>query len=181
MAEISDEELTELRGAQKLMSQLLKSPKTRNMTEKAVKELYPETVTTDDVVAPYVAQIDALGKKFDAFVKSQEDNKLDSKLDTQLNYLKSEREFTDDGIEKIKKFMVERSIPDAIDAADLWEKRHPPMQQEPSILAPTDWGFGRKTDDADLKLLFEDEDAWAEKEAGRAWAEETKKRGQFIT
>lgn len=181
MAEISDEELVELRGAQKLMSQLLKSPKTRTATEKAVKELYPETVTTDDVVAPYMEEIKGLRAEVKDFLKSQQDTQLDTKLNTQLNYLKSEREFTDDGIEKIKKFMVERSIPDAIDAADLWEKRHPPIQQEPSILAPTDWGFGRKTDDADLKLLFEDEDAWAEKEAGRAWAEETKKRGQFIS
>jgi hypothetical protein len=48
-------------------------------------------------------------------------------------------------------------------------------------MQPLDWGFGKKTDDPDLKMLFEDEDAWADKEARRAWSEETAKKGQILT
>ena len=36
-------------------------------------------------------------------------------------------------------------------------------------------------DRTEAKLLFEDEDAWAEREAGKAWSEEAAKRGQIIT
>jgi hypothetical protein len=48
-------------------------------------------------------------------------------------------------------------------------------------MQPSDWGFGRKTEDANTKLLWEDEDAWAEQEARRVWAEETAKKGQIVT
>ncbi len=82
---------------------------------------------------------------------------------------------------KVDDLMVEKEIPDIIVAADHWERQNPPKTQEPSIMAPSDWGFGKKTDDEDLKLLFSDEDAWAEKEARKAWAEETAKKGQILT
>ena len=82
---------------------------------------------------------------------------------------------------RAKKLMVEKSIPDAIVAADHWEKLNPPQPQPLAGFQPTDWGIGRKTEDKDLKLLYEDPDAWAEQEAQRAWAEETAKKGQIIS
>ena len=38
-----------------------------------------------------------------------------------------------------------------------------------------------RRDDPDLKALFEDEDRWAEKEARKAWDEETRKSGRILT
>ena len=181
MVEITDAEAKILGGSKALLDKLLANPKTKRAAEKLIKEVHPEAVITDDIVEPYMAEFNELKKDFKEFVKDFKGAKLDSKLETDIAYLRKERDFTDDGIEKLKKLMVEKEIPDIVVAADHWERQNPPKVQEPSILSPTDWGFGRKTDDADLKLLFEDEDAWAEKEARRAWSEESAKRGQIIT
>lgn len=180
MAEIEDGQLRVLQGAQSLLDKLLKSPKTRRATEKLIKEHYPETQTTDDLAAPYVEKLDGLEKKLDAFLKKNEDDKAESDFQGQLNQLR-DRGYTDEGLEKIKKLMKEKTIPDAIVAADHYEKLNPPVQQQPSMLSPSDWGFGRKTDDKNLELLFKDEDAWAEQEARLAWDEEVRKKGQIVT
>ena len=181
MPEISDAELRVFQNAKTVLEKLTNSPKTKRDAEKLIKEHYPEVVTTDDVVEPVLSEVKALGKRFDDYINGEKGNKLDSKLAKDIDYLKSERSFTDDGIETLKKLMVSKEIPDIVVAADHWAALNPPKPQEPSILAPTDWGFGRKTEDADLKLLFEDEDAWAEKEARRAWSEESAKTGRIIT
>ncbi len=185
MAEISDENLRVLNGSKALLDKLLGSPKTRRQAEKLIKEHYPETVTSDDMAEPFVKEVsgkvDDLSKEFKEFRKSLEGSKLDDKLSRDIQTLRAERDFTDEGIEKLKKLMVEKEIPDIIVAADHWERQNPPKTQEPSIMAPSDWGFGKKTDDEDLKLLFSDEDAWAEKEARKAWSEETAKKGQILT
>ena len=181
MAEFSDDQARTLLGAQALLDKLLKSPKTRMETERLIKQHYPETTITDDIAAPYMSKIDSLEKKLDSFLKKNSDDADESRFQNQLNQLRSDRGYTDEGLDKIKKLMVEKSIPDAIVAADHYEKLNPPKAQEPSTFTPSSWGFGKKTDDADLKLLFEDEDAWAEQEANRAWAEETAKKGQIIS
>ena len=180
MVELSEEEARLLRGSKVLMDRLLKDPKTRRQAEGLVKQLYPETVTTDDVAAPYIERIDKLQEKFDAFLKTQEGDKLDAKLNGQIQQLR-DAGYTDEGIEKIKEIMVKESIPNAIAASKLWDQANPPKPAENSNFSPTDWGFGRKTEDADLNLLFKDEDAWAEREAKKAWDEETRKNGRIIT
>lgn len=179
--EMTNEEATSLRAARTLMDQMLKSPKTRREAEKLVKILHPDTTTTEDLAAPYLAEVREIAKEFRDFRKGVADEKLDSKLNQQLNELRTTRSYTEDGIEKIKKVMVEKSIPDAIAAADHWERQNPPTVNVESNFAPTDWGFGRKSDDADLNLLFSDEDAWAEREARRVWQEEAQKKSQIIT
>jgi len=180
MAEISDDQLRVLNGSKALLDKMLGSPKTKRATEKIIKEHYPETLTTDDVAEPYLEEVKGLRKDFEEFRKDLQGKKLDDRLNNEIAELKGQ-DWTDDGIEKLKKLMIDREIPSIKDAAAVWEKRNPPKPQEPSIIAPTDWGFGRKTDDPDLKELFTDEDSWAEKEARKAWAEETAKKGQILT
>ena len=179
--EMTAEEAKVLRGSKALMDALLKNPKTRRDAEKLVKTLYPDTTTTDDLAEPYVKKIDGLEAKLDKFLKAQEDEKLDSKFNQQINELRTTRSYTDDGIEKIKKVMLEKGIPDAIAAADHWERQNPAPANVESNFAPTDWGFGRKTEDADMKLLFSDEDQWAEREARKVWQEEAQKKSQILT
>lgn len=179
--EITEQEAKILGGAKALQDRLLGSPKTKRAYEALVKELYPDTVTTDDIAEPYVKEIKELRKEFTEYVKNSKGKELDSRLDRDIAMLKTDRDFTDEGIEKLKKLMVDKEIPDIVVAADHWERQNPPKAQEPSLISPTDWGFGRQTEDPDLKLLFQDEDAWAEREATKAWNEESKKRGQIIT
>jgi|SRR5579864_2941133 len=180
MPEISDQELNVLKGSYALLDKMVKG-KNRRQVERLIKDVMPEAQTTDDVLEPVDTQLKELRKELADFKKEQEGKSLDSQLDTDIKRLKEDRDWTDEGIEKLKKMMLERQIPSIVDAADLWEHRNPPKVQEPSILSPTDWGFGKKTDDKDLELLFKDEDAWAEKTAREVWSEESKKRGQIIT
>lgn len=179
--EISEEEAKLLRGSKTLMDQLLKSPKTRRQAEKLVKELYPDTQTTDDIAAPYIERLNGIEEKLDKYFKSQDVEKVESKLQSDLDYLVKERSYTPDGLEKIKEIMVKKSIPDAIVAADHWERLNPPEAQAPSAFQPSGWGFGEKSDDADVALLFKDEDQWAERMATKVWNEETKKSGRILT
>ena len=178
--EMTEEEVKLLRGSKVLMDRLLKDPKTRRQAEGLVKQLYPETTTTDDVVEPYVSEIKELAKEFREFRKAQDGEKLDAKLNSQIAQLREDG-YTDEGIEKIKEIMVKEQIPNAIAASKLWDKANPPKPAENSNFTPSNWGFGHKTEDANLKLLFEDEDAWAEKEAKRTWDEETRKSGRILT
>ena len=180
MAEISDDELRVLSGAKKLLDQLIQNPKTRRDAEKLVKKLHPEAVTTEDVVEPYVSEIQELKKELKDFLKAQADDKLDSKFNGQIRQLRDQG-YTDDGIDKVKKIMIDEQIPNALAAAAFWEKQNPPKAPEPSGLNPSDWGIGRKTEDADMNLLFNDEDQWAEKEAQRVFAEERAKNGRILT
>jgi len=185
MVEINDEYARILNGSKALLDKLLQSPKTRRAAERLIKEHYPDTVISEDITEPYVKEmnekVDGLTKEFKDFVKDFKGSKLDDKLARDIQTLKSERDWTDEGIEKLKKLMIDKEIPDIIVAADHYDRIHPPTKQGPSLMAPLDWGFGRKTEDPDMKLLFEDEDAWAEQEARKAWSEETAKKGQIIT
>jgi uncharacterized protein YyaL (SSP411 family) len=52
MPEITDDEYAVLQGSKKLMDQLLKNPKTKRETERAIKVLHPETVISEDFDAP---------------------------------------------------------------------------------------------------------------------------------
>jgi hypothetical protein len=178
--EMTEEEVKTLRGSKVLMDRLLKDPKTRRQAEGLVKQLYPETVTTDDVASPYIERIDGLEKKLEKYFKEQEGKELDSRLNEQIAQLREDG-YTAEGIEKIKEIMVKEQIPNAIAASKLWDKANPPQPSENSNFAPTDWNFGGKQDDPDLKLLFEDEDRWAEKEARKAWDEESRKSGRILT
>lgn len=174
MIEITEEEARLLRGSKTLMDQLLKSPKTRREAERLVKTLYPDTQTLDDAAAPYIERLDKTEKRLDEFLKGQQESKLEAKFESQVQALRDEG-YTDEGIEKIKEIMVKEQIPNAIAASKLWDKQNPPKAQEPAGFQPTGWGIGGTTEDADLQLLFKDEDAWAEKEARKVWAEEAKK------
>ena len=183
MAEVNDQELAQLRGAKALLEKIT-TGKTRREAEQLIKKVVPEVNTTDDVLEPYVSQITALDKKIDDFINHSKGERLDAKLARGINKLRSDRDYTDEGIEKLKKMMVDKQIPDIEVAADHYERLNPPVQQEPSLISPTSWGFGRDVDGPDkesVAALFKDEDAWADREAQKAWSEEVKKRGQIIT
>lgn len=181
MVEITEEEARVLRGSRELMDKLLKNPKTRAAQEKLIKELHPEAITTEDQLSPYMSEIKALRDDLKEIKKARDDEKLDAKFHAQIAQLKEDG-YTDEGIEKIKKIMVDEQIPNAIAAAAFWEKQNPKAPVPQSLLSGTDWGWGRKTgEDKEIDLLFNSPDEWAEREAQKAWAEEVAKKGQIIT
>lgn len=170
MAEINDQQAQALLGAKRLMDQLLSDPRTRATTERAIKQLHPSVQTTDDLAAPYVQRFVDLEKKIDGYMKHQAEREIDGQLNSSFGRLRAQG-YTDEGIEKIKKIMVDEKIPNPEAAAAWWEKKNPPEPQLPSTFSPSDWGLGRDNGDEDLKLLFKDEDGFAERETRRVFDE----------
>lgn len=180
MAEIEDSELARLRGADRLLAELRGSPKHRRSVERAIKDHHPEFQTEDDRMAPYIEEAKSAAKSIiEESVKKQREQELENTFQSKLaSYRLSERNpdgYTDEGIDKIVALMKERTIPDVDAAVALFEKMNPAKAEPPSGYVPTSWNFGNKADD-DSKLLFEDPDAWAEKEARKVWEEEARKQ-----
>ena len=164
--EIDETELRTLRGAQQLLDQLQSNPKTRRPFQATVKTLHPDAITDEDRLqdAPEIKKLNSLEERFDAFIKAQEEKAADNELNASFGRLVNQG-YTTEGLGKIKQLMVDRKIADPEAAAALWEKNNPPADIQPTTLfGSTSFGIGHKTDDPDLKLLFEDEDAFAERE-----------------
>lgn len=177
MAEVDDAELVKLRQAQDLLDRLQKDPRTRRPFQRQVKTLHPEVTSDDDYNAPIMDEIKSIGEKVDSFLKTQTESRTDSALETEFGRVRSDFGFTDEGIEKLKKLMVDRKIASPIDAAKIWAADNPPPPpQKPSAFGGTSWGFGAKSEEADTKLLFEDEDAFMEQEAGKFFQEQAARK-----
>lgn len=169
MAEVDDTELAILRGAHKLLDQLHASPKTRRQFQAAVKELHPSTITDDDRVkdAPEVQRLNKLEKTVTDFIGDFTTKSQDAEFNAAFGRLRDQG-YTEEGVEKIKKLMVERRIPDPEAGAALFDKINPAKELPPSGFQPSSWNFGGMgADEPDTKLLFEDEDRWAEREAAK--------------
>jgi hypothetical protein len=165
--EIDENELAILRGAHKLLDQLHTSPKTRRSFQKAVKELHPSTITDEDRVneAPEVQRLSKLEKTVTDFIDGFNTKVQDAEIGSAFGRLRDQG-YTDEGIEKIKKLMVDRKIADPEAGAALFDKINPAKELPPSGFQPSSWNFGGMgSDEPDTKLLFENEDAWAEREA----------------
>ncbi len=164
MAEIEDGQLRVLQGAHALMDKLMRNPATRGAAEKLIKQIEPSVTTTEDYAKPYIDKLDGLEKKLDNFLTGQAQREVDGSLNKEYADLRNDG-WTDEGLEKLKKFQVERNIPSPIDAAGAWERRYPAQPQQASILSSADWGFGRDNAEEMNNLLWKDEDAFADKEA----------------
>ena len=164
MADIEDGHLRVLQGAHALMDKLMRNPKTRQEAERLIKQIEPSVTTTEDYAKPYIEKLDGMEKKLDAFLTGQSQREVDGVLNREYQALRDDG-WTDEGLEKLKKFQVERNIPSPIDAAGAWERRFPAAPQQASILSSADWGFARDNADEMNNLLWKDEDAFADKEA----------------
>ena len=180
MAEIDDAELAKLQNTQRLMGELLGSPKTKRQVQEALKVHHPEYVTDkeqDELVLGEATK--AAQKVLGDHLKAERDAHLDRKFNEKIDSYKlspgNPNGYTDEGIEKIKGLMKERTIPDVDAAVALFEKMNPVKPDVPSGYKPQSWNFGRtENDDEDRKLLFTDPDTWADKEAAKVWAEQVK-------
>ena len=172
--EIDENELTILRGNRRLLEELLGHKDTKGVTQKSIKKIHPDynaPVDADEVLS----QAKESAKQIlEEDRKKAAAEKLEAEFNRDINsYRLSESNpngYTDEGLDKIKNLMRERTIPDVHAAVALWEKLHPVKVEPPSGYVPTGWNFGAKGDD-DKKLLFEDPDAWSDKEARKVWEE----------
>ena len=169
--EYSDNDAAVLNGAHKLLDQLLANPQTKHIVEAQIKKLHPSVTTEVDRAAPIINAVRQVNNKVDQTVNWLKAREIDNALNAQFSNLKNKHHYTDEGIDEIKKLMIAEKIHSPEAAAALFDRRNPPQQQESSLFAPTDWGFGRVPADDDAKLLWKNEDAWAERQAMKVLGE----------
>jgi hypothetical protein len=176
MPEVSDAELAVLRNSQALLAKLNGDARTRPLIEQAVKVHHPEVETEADVGArlakPHIEQFTAevvtpLQEELKALREQREaqaTQTTQAQMEAAFGQMR-QRGFTDDGIERVKALMVERSIPDPLAAAALFNELNPPAPQEAPGWTPAAWNYAETATDNDLKGLFANPEAWGDKTA----------------
>lgn len=119
------------------------------------KHVNKDYVTDKERAAPHVnpilERLEAMEKKFNGL----DNDKIDERLAAAFKRLKDNHNVTDDGIETIKKFMLERRIADPEDAWFAFKGREPPTASIPNGMTPSSWGF-QDTSDEDSKAIWSD-------------------------
>ena len=166
MPEISDADLAVYQRSLALLEKLNAKPEARRQLQNLVKQhVNNAVVTDDDVAAPFLKQIEDKIKPLVEFQDDLKKRETEYQAGEQIRTLK-DRGFTPEGIEKIKAYAKDHSIPNLADAADLYEYRQPAKPVEPTSITPAGWNFA-KSDTDDGKLLLSDEDEWADKKAAQ--------------
>jgi hypothetical protein len=146
-----------------LLDSMLKNPETRTDTLKLMKKWNPKAVIPElDAAEPYDKKIGALEAKIDKFMSKLDDEKVDTKLFAKLSKVRTKHGLTDEGEEKLKKLMVERSIADPEDAIHVFNAEQPkPDPAAPSGYFPTSFV---DLNDKGTEPWFQNEDAAADAE-----------------
>ena len=117
----------------------------------------------------------ALAGKVNKFMTDQENDKINNRLEASFNQLRTERSYTDEGIEKISENDGRAQHSESgrcrrpVGKAQSGENSGAGCGYE-----PTNWSFGQEGDEAELKSLWADDDKWLNKEIGKALADSRK-------
>src|SRR6185369_13997655 len=141
-----------------LLDSLLKNPDTRADTLKVMKKWNPKAVIPEiDAAAPYEKKLEDLSTKIEKALEKIENDKVDGQLSSKFDKLRAARGYTDEGLEKIKKIMVDEAIANPEIAANHFDSLQPkPEPAEPSGYFPTSF-----IDESDkgTERWFQNEDA----------------------
>jgi hypothetical protein len=149
LVEVDSDELSNFKAAYDLQNTLFNG-KSKRSYEKVLKEQFGDKIqTTDDLAATYTAPIRKELDELKAKERKREEDVQDAELKAAFDRLKSERQFTDEGIQAIQRIMIEKKIPDVEAAADHWERKNPPKVAESNGFRDTGWNFDEKDSEAD--------------------------------
>jgi hypothetical protein len=149
--------------AYKLLDDILKSPDTRHDALKLLKKHNPKVVIPElDAAAPYEARLAGIEKKLEDSLKALSDRDADGALASKFDQLRQRRGYTDEGVEKIKKIMLDHSVADPEIAANHFDASQAPADPAlPVGYSPTQFvDSGSK----DLEPWFQNEDRAADAE-----------------
>ena len=175
MPEISAEQLEAFQKGMTFLNEMATSPKTRRQFEGLAKTLRPEIETTSDiadaVAAPYVEKIETATKQIADFIAAQAKRDeeavtaaADRDRDAAFARLKAEG-YTEDGLDKITRIMVDRRIADPEAAAALFDRQNPkPAPEVGGSWEPAAWDIKGNAVANDIEGLFADPDRWADKQ-----------------
>ena len=164
-----------------LQTQLLADPATRKQTLKLIKAKFPNaSIPEIDAAAPIETEVGALGKKIDdALAKIEADNKKrwdelatkeqDQQILGKFAALKTARGYTDEGLDNIKKLMVDKSIADPEAAADHFDK----INYKPTPIEPSSWTGSNYLNEKDegVKSWLTDPDGMTDRIIGEVLTE----------
>lgn len=168
MVEVDENELRALKNAYTTLNGLYTKDKVG--TERLVKSVYGDKIrTSEDDAAPLIEPYKKRLEELENWKKGLETRQSDWEKNEALASLRAQG-YTEEGVEAIKKLMTDRKINDPEVAAALFDKLNPPQPSIPNGLQSNAWNFGASNDD-DLKELFKDEEAWADKEAIKTFQE----------
>jgi hypothetical protein len=180
--EVEEDQLKLMAQARNLLGRLYGDPKLGTQFKQLLKAHNPNlSIPEIDAARPHVERLDkiekttsdaigALSKKFDDYLDKQRERDEDADLHGKLGRVRSDFSLTDEGMEKLKKLMVDRNIADPEAAAALMTRQTPPAPAAPSGFRPDRWNLTRNTDDSS-KHLLDDPEGWMEDEATRVWQE----------
>lgn len=160
----------ETAAAYALLDGVLKDPKVRAKQLALLKEHKPDFVVPEiDAAAPINARIDGLQADNEKLRKELAERDASASMQSKFDKLQRDQGLTDEGVEKVKKLMVERSIPDPVDAAVIFASQQPkPDPAEPVGYSPTHF---LDDTDKDLEPWFANEDRQAEIETANVLRE----------
>ena len=181
--EIDEAEYATLSAAKKLLEQMNGDPTGRKHLTAGIKVLYPNTRTEEDiaaeVAAPYIGEVKATASRMEEMLAKLEardaaaiERQTISEMDASFTRLKSDFGYNDEGIEKVKRLMVDRNIPDPEAAAALFERQNPKPSEAKSSWEPALWDFKENAVDVDVAGLFANPDKWEDQMIGRVLLEE---------
>lgn len=146
-----------------LLDSMLKNPETRGDTLKLMKKWNPKAVIPEiDAAAPYEKKLGELSDKLEKALEKLDNDKVDGQLSAKFESLRSKRGYTDEGLEKIKKIMVDEAIANPEIAANHFDTLQPKNEPtEPTGYFPTSF-----IDESDkgTERWFQNEDAAADQE-----------------
>ena len=166
MAEITDQQLAELKNIDAFVRRGLQNPTTRRKLLEVQKTLNPDTpvpeIDESDPLRQQIADLDGKLTKFqEDLAKSRSDEQEQARLAQLTGQWKEGQTFArkhgyaDEGLKKLEAFMEEKGIPSHEVAIPYFEKVNPPPVQATNSGSRWDF-FGPQPQDApDLKQLFD--------------------------
>lgn len=166
---------TEAELAIGLYNQLTSDPETRGPFLKLIKKKFPKAPIPEiDAAAPVLGEVAELRKLVKDLTESIANERTDGKINGKFSKLKSERSYTDEGIQKIQALMVEKSIGDPEAAADHFDR----LNYKPETITPQAYSGAKffQTGDDDFKAWFENPDAMLDQTIGAVLTEAQSRR-----
>ena len=168
--------LDQMYRAHTLHTTLHGDPAVRTHYERLIKHKYPSAQTTDDIAAPYMREVTAVGDRVKAIEEDrikERDEALQGRRQASFNdtwtQAVKDHDMTAEGEEALAKFMEKEKLHDPESAALLYFKRNPKpaSPQDGGGLSPRTWGVGPLPgeDPESGKLLMADPERWADNEA----------------
>lgn len=119
-----------------LFGQLTGDPATRKETLKLIKKKFPQAAIPEiDAATPVENAVGQLAQELVKLRTELANRDQDAKVMGKFSALKAARGYTDEGVENIKKLMVEKSIADPDAAADHFDR----INYKPAPIEPSGW------------------------------------------